>query len=92
MSSNLRAGTALDRLLERGSPTERGIVEATAILEVACRERLYDLDEGEAKDLRVALHGAADLAMKAWVGAFVVALERFEAAHPGLHVHETAAS
>ncbi len=82
MASNLRAEAGFDRLLQKGTPAERGIVEATAILEVACRDRLYDLRPPEADALREVLHEAADQALKAWVGAFVVALERFEAEHP----------
>ena len=82
MASNLRAEAGFDRLLQKGTPAERGIVEATAILEVACRDRLYDLRPSEADDLHAVLHGAADQALKAWVGAFIVALERFEAQHP----------
>ncbi len=86
MARNLRAGAAIDRLLEKGTPIERGIVETTALLEVACRDRLYDLRRSEADALRLALHGAASEALAAWVGAFVVALERFEAEHPDVPV------
>jgi hypothetical protein len=91
MTSHLRAVAALDRVLEPGTPVERGIVHATALLEVAGIERLYHLRQAEDAELRGLLHAAADRAMEAWVGAFVVALERFEAAHPNLPLREAPA-
>jgi hypothetical protein len=91
MQSHLRAGTALDRALASGTPVERGIVHATALLEVACVERLYHLRQAEEVELRSLLHAAADRALEAWVGAFVVALERFEAAHPDVPLREAPA-
>lgn len=52
------------------------------MMEVACRDRLYDSRQSENGDLRALLHEAADRAMEVWVAAFVVALERSEAEHP----------
>jgi len=86
MPDHLRASPAFNRILEKGTMIERRIVGATAMMEVACLDRLYDSRESEKGDLRVLLHEAADRALEAWVAAFLVALEGFEQAHPDVHV------
>ena len=82
MPGNLRAAPAFDHILEKGTTIERRIVNATAMMEVACFDRLYEAPQSENAELRMVLHEAADRALEGWVAAFVVALERFEAEHP----------
>ena len=84
MPGNLRAAPAFGSVLENGTTIERRIVNATASMEVACFDRLYEASESETSDLRTVLHKAADRALEGWIAAFVVALERFEAEHPDL--------
>jgi hypothetical protein len=84
MPGNLRAASEFDHILEKGTTIERRIVNATAMMEVACFDRLYDAPESESAELRTVLHEAADRALEGWIAAFVVALERFEAEHPDL--------
>ena len=90
MPGHLRAGPAFDDILEKGSAIERQIVDATAMMEIACRDRLYDLRKSEDSELQALLHAAADRAMEAWVGAFVVALERFETEHQDIQLKPAA--
>jgi len=82
MPGNLRAAPAFDHILEKGTTIEKRIVNATAMMEVTCFDRLYEAPLSENAYLRTVLHEAADRALEGWVAAFVVALERFEAEHP----------
>jgi len=86
MPGNLRAAPAFDHILEKGTTIERRIVNATAMMEVACFDRLYEAPLSGSTELRTVLHEAADRALEGWIAAFLVALERFEAEHTDIKV------
>jgi hypothetical protein len=58
MPGNRRAAPAFDNIVEKGTTIERRVVNATAMMEVACFDRMYEAPESESAELRtIALLG-----------------------------------
>ena len=87
MPGSLRVDPAFNDLLDARGPIGERLLEATREMALACGA-LYALRAPEAAALHELLETAQDRALAAWTAAFVVALERFEAQHSGVHVRE----